>query len=555
MQGYVSWLRAIILLLIGLYAQELAAQKLKITDFVVLGAKPQTTPVSISSPTTGVILSSSSTVIGGSIGSSTIVKSTGNTSISGNIHSDGVILLSNGNTVSGKITARDVQNLGGNVLNVGSNALLSGNIDVKGNILVSGGTVKGKVTHPENTTYTGPKPVGGEFKTTPALPELPDMPAISNFPDAGTTDVTTSKELLPNVPNGKMILSGGKTITLSGPGVYVFKSIMNSGSGNNIVFDFKSQTKGNFIIYVHGDVDLGKINATIKNGGSASRIYSETHGTGTGSYDKTIAWNVANGSSGGGTSRWFGSIWAPYAGINIGSGSGSSEFSGALWSGTKVMVQSGAKIIYVPFEICDGANGFRTNCALDFYPPDNRGKVNTPLGSELTSLYENFGNVIDSAKTIFILSHDSVMIEVIAIQGQFATLRTLLQTPPYGMTNLRDNGPVTLTVTGKFPIVNLKKLDSLPTLISYCMPLFPPVTGLGITTTQGDAAMRSTFLRDGYSLNGDSVKVGVISDSYNTIPNNPAQTDINNGDLPGNGNDAFPNPIQLVKGISVRKSH
>ena len=117
-----------------MYAQDLAAQKLKITDFAVFGSKPQTTTVSVSSPTTGVILSSSSTVIGGSIGSYTIVKSTGNTSISGNIHSDGVILLSNGNTVSGKITARDIQNLGGNVLNVGSNALLSGNIDVKGNI-------------------------------------------------------------------------------------------------------------------------------------------------------------------------------------------------------------------------------------------------------------------------------------------------------------------------------------------------------------------------------------------------------------------------------------
>ena len=43
---------------------------------------------------------------------------------------------------------------------------------LKETFLVSGGTVKGKVTHPENTTYIGPKPGGGEFKTTPALPEL-----------------------------------------------------------------------------------------------------------------------------------------------------------------------------------------------------------------------------------------------------------------------------------------------------------------------------------------------------------------------------------------------
>ena len=46
---------------------------------------------------------------------------------------------------------------------------------------------------------------------------------------------------------------------------------------------------------------------------------------------------------------------------------------------------------------------------------------------------------------------------------------------------------------------------------------------------------------------GEGVKVGVLSDSYNTILGNPAATDISNGDLPGAGNPINSTPVNVLK--------
>ncbi len=102
-----------------------------------------------------------------------------------------------------------------------------------------------------------------------------------------------------------MTLSGNQTVTFSGPGIYVFNSIKNTGSTNTFAFDFKN-APGNIQIYVYGDVDLNKSNIDTLNGGGASRIYSETHGTGSTSPYGPYAWNLANGSSGKSTSKWIG---------------------------------------------------------------------------------------------------------------------------------------------------------------------------------------------------------------------------------------------------------
>src|SRR6476660_5117587 len=273
MRGHNAWIRLLILLAVSLTTKQLAAQNLKVTDFVVYTNDAP----SVSGTSTNVTISSSTTINGGFIGSSRLVTSTGNSNIKSSIFSDGIIQLSNGNTVTGKIAAKNSLNLTGNTLTVGSNALLQGDIDVRGNIFVSGGKVSGIVTHPNGTTYSGPKPKQ-EVKGTPSIPVLPQLPVITTFPAATNDDVTTNRTLDPDKSYGNMALGGGKTVTLNGPGVYTFKSIKNV-SGNNIIFDFKGQ-QGNIIIYVHGDVNVSKLSATIKGGGSAAKIYCETHGTG-----------------------------------------------------------------------------------------------------------------------------------------------------------------------------------------------------------------------------------------------------------------------------------
>jgi hypothetical protein len=56
----------------------------------------------------------------------------------------------------------------------------------------------------------------------------------------------------------------------------------------------------------------------------------------------------------------------------------------------------------------------------------------------------------------------------------------------------------------------------------------------GLTTTQGDIAMRTNVVREWLGLDGSGQKVGVLSDSFDALGG--AITDILSGDLPGPGN-------------------
>lgn len=597
----------------------LLGQQLEAKDFVIAGGFNQNAlQTSTSFSNTAVIIGKGSTITGGSIGSSQLIKILEKASIYSNVYSNGTIYFGDYTLVKGAIAAANAGKESGYVLRAGLSQQLKGNIDVKGSVYVKSGTVSGTVTIPKGSTYSGPTPSGGKVYGTPKLPTLPLMPAITEFPKAGDKKITESKELTPD-SYGPMELSGGKTITFSGPGTYVFSYIKNTGYfPNKFIFDFKGDQTGVIKIYVHGDVDLNISNVDIINGGDASRIYAETHGTGNSCRLGNYAWTMTNYFSQNRCSEWFGTIWAPYGGINIGSGSSSSSIKGALLSGTVVNIQCGVKVTYCPFTECtppkvnagedveftcpqtqvtlkgscasslaklnwtalegghivSGANTLSPvvnsrgkyvltatigscsssdtvivnykSCILPFYPPPENGKDGSLIGAELTSLSLYGDSIQDPEQKIFVISGDSVWVEVIAIEGQYQALFALLQTSEYGLTNIIDNGDSQFIISGKIPIENLTKLNSLPLLINYCRPLFPPVGSVGITTTQGDAVMRSSYLRNGYDLDGDSIKVGVLSDSYNTQPGNPAQTDVANGDLPGLNNSEYPKPVQVL---------
>ncbi|MCT4625346.1 MAG: S8 family serine peptidase, partial [Schleiferiaceae bacterium] len=189
---------------------------------------------------------------------------------------------------------------------------------------------------------------------------------------------------------------------------------------------------------------------------------------------------------------------------------------------------------------------YKKECIVPYYPPPSGGKTSELIGSELTSLSNN-STYIDSLEYIFFSRQDSVFIEVISIDGQTATLLALLQTTPYGLTNIIDNGPGSLIISGLFPINNLTKLDSLPHLINYVRPLYPPLVNSGLISSQGDRAMRSNLARSGFNVDGEGVKVGVLSDSYNSLAGNPAATDIANQDLPGVSNPINDSPVNVIE--------
>ena len=265
------------------------SQQLKMTDFVIFGGGG-------TCPTCAVQMGPSTVVNGGSVGSYKFVTSTGTINLTGNIYSGGTVQLAGSNTVSGKITAGNSQGLSllTNVLTVGSTAKLGGNIDALASVSVTSGTVSGKVTHPSGSNYSGPAPAGGNVVGTPTIPTMPSMPAITNFPAFGVANITNTQTIVPG-PYKDVILGSNSTLTLSGPGVYIFKSLTTNGPNSQIVFDFKNTATGNFFIYVYSDVILNKNSSILKNGGSATRIYSETHGTGsTNTADNTAAWYSSN---------------------------------------------------------------------------------------------------------------------------------------------------------------------------------------------------------------------------------------------------------------------
>ena len=595
-----------------------SAQQLTIRDFVLFGGNSncsipgQATTIP---PGCGVQIGTSGSVIGGKIGSHTIIRTTGNAQIDADIISGGRLELSNTNTVNGTIAVGNTTPTNNTIFTAGSNFFVSNNVYVNGSSTISGGLLSGFLMHPSIASYSGPLPAGGEIVGTPPLPGLPVMPSISSFDPAGNGTIATSQVIVPD-EYGALMLNGGKTITFSGTGTYVFSKIKNSGNANKFIFDFQNSPTGIIRINVHDDVDLYKINVELINGGSASRIFMEVHGNGSSSANGNYAWMITNGASGNNQSIWYGTVWAPYGGINVGSGSSPSKVEGALWSGTQVVLDNGVGITYAMPALCQAPNAnagpdkftdcdhpttqlngssatanvsFKwtavngnfsstvpnptvsaggtyvltvtdpqcymvstdtaivtyTPCILPYYPPYTQGKVFDKIGSELSSLKDNFGNVADSAKAIFLIKSDTVLIDIISMAGQTAALKSLLMSPAYGLKDTISNGANSLIITGWFPINNLSLLNALAS-VNYCRPAFPAMNNSGIVSSQGDSAMRTGLVRNGYHLSGDSIKIGVLSDSYNTLAGNPAGTNVVNGDLPGAGNLVNSHPVQVL---------
>ncbi|MEO7488917.1 MAG: hypothetical protein ABIU77_17530, partial [Ferruginibacter sp.] len=339
----------------------LQAQQNSMSDYVIFGGtsqalQGQTAPAV---PGYGVQVGYSTYIQGGAVGSYKLVKSVGNmtagtNALQTNIYSGGTIVLANGNAVTGNIAAGiyNTQPAAGTIFSAGTSENFIGNIDINGNIVIGGGTVTGTVTNPAGTTYQlGAVTTAGAG--TPTLPILPQMPAIKSY-SAGSKNVTGGT-VNPGA-YGSLSLGNNSSITFSGPGTYFFKSISASGPNSSIIYDFKNTATGNIIIYVVGDVNLNKTAVSMINGGDATRIYTEVHGTGsTNTADKTAAFIMSNGSNGSGNvSGWFGSVWAPYAAIKVGAPNGPAmSVKGALWSATQVNIGDGVTINYAPYILCN----------------------------------------------------------------------------------------------------------------------------------------------------------------------------------------------------------
>jgi hypothetical protein len=184
---------------------------------------------------------------------------------------------------------------------------------------------------------------------------------------------------------------------------------------------------------------------------------------------------------------------------------------------------------------------------IPYYEPPVEGKTYDLIGAELTSLYNTFVNSGEYfSDDIFQIVDSGVVIDIVSNNDKYDSLLALLTSPAYGMT-AETGDPDQNMITGIYPIINLLELNELPTLINFARPVYAALGNAGMVTSQGDTSLRSYLAREGFGLNGQGIKIGVLSDSYNTQLGNPAGDDIVRGDLPGLTNPSYPAPVSVLK--------
>jgi len=167
-------------------------------------------------------------------------------------------------------------------------------------------------------------------------------------------------------------------------------------------------------------------------------------------------------------------------------------------------------------------------------PAGGKVDVSELIGAELKGLSEMAagGGTLTSNDVFQLNTVDGiqkVLIEIRPLNGVSIGLDDL----PEGF-EFVSNG---ISLVGWYPIAELGSLNDLIQIIAFVRPVYPPI--LNRIESQGDAAMKSDFVRGGYKIGsegiwGQGIKVGVISDSYNKAlsSNGGAAADIFNMDLP-----------------------
>ena len=201
------------------------------------------------------------------------------------------------------------------------------------------------------------------------------------------------------------------------------------------------------------------------------------------------------------------------------------------------------------------------------------GKDETKLGSELTALAQGNAGENPSDVIYFFNPNDvtEVLLEITPQAGQLSNVLNLLSTT-FGRqynTNLSVSdyliAPAEIVsnnlavIDVYFPRNRLAELNSI-TNINFVRPLIPSFTNSGIVTSKGDKAQKSEAAREAFrvkgagdalvKVNGNGIKVGVISDSYDKQPftdKTKATVDVEQGDLPGTGNpDGNTMPVDVL---------
>ncbi len=188
-----------------------------------------------------------------------------------------------------------------------------------------------------------------------------------------------------------------------------------------------------------------------------------------------------------------------------------------------------------------------------YNPPEGGKQYDSKIGAELTSLYNAYiydpANFEGATDFIFVLDGSKVLIEAIAEPGQYTNMLSSLSGAGF---QLISGNPSLLRATGWQEIGTVLQLNGFSAM-RYARPLYPGIGNYfvpptGLTKSQGDFAMHADFARLGFDVEGYGVKIGVLSNSFNT--KGQAVTDVGNGDLPGPGNpNGYLHEVQVLQDL------
>lgn len=586
---------SILFLISFLESQTVIAQSSNLSDYVILAGDP-----TCSGSNCGLDMASDISIDNGIAGSYNNIEVENDLSHGGAIFSLQSLEFLRNIQITGNLYVANSNGALGNVLISGNNSAFGGNILVDGDIHIDNGSIAGQVTRPAGSSYSGPIPAGGEQISTPSFSNLPAFPAITNIPPSGTQDIRSTQSITPGsydlmrLRDGKTVTFSGtgdyifEKIYNSGSYNTFIIDFQNDPNGVIRILVHDDVNLGEMKVQLINGADPSRIYLETHDNtnGRAFRINGADFGNGEHStwygtvYAPFESMIIGNNQP----LDFTGVLLSPYKieikddvnitfapfgtcvpstfnlqvdesdtiGCNITSISLSASASNGnfSWTTNEGNILSGANtanpvvnaagwyFVSVSENGCSATDSILVvvdDCIDPYYPAPVSGKTDKPTGSELSQLAEN-SNFQDTGQVVYQISNDSVFIEIIANAGQYQTLLNLLQTAPYGLSKIIDNGPNSLIISGLYPIQNLPKLDSLPQLINYVRPLIRALNSRGVALSQGDRALNAPFVRGGFDVNGEGVKIGVLSDSYNKLPGNPAATDISNEDLPGPGN-------------------
>ncbi|MGB5393622.1 MAG: S8 family serine peptidase, partial [Lutimonas sp.] len=200
----------------------------------------------------------------------------------------------------------------------------------------------------------------------------------------------------------------------------------------------------------------------------------------------------------------------------------------------------------------------------------DNGKTEGKLDLRLKSLAEGEAGENPSDLIYRINDNNEVLIEIIPGANQMSTLISLLKSTfalqfnsNPNLSNFIIDPDIILQdqLTAAdvfFPISRLLELENYAS-VKFASLLVPSFRNAERATSQGDAVQKTSTVRESFRIvqdgeivpvDGKGIKVGVISDSYDTQPftdKSKATVDVENGDLPGPGNpDGYELPVDVL---------